>query len=110
VTPLQELVTSRLADLDLSYRAAAARSNGLISHGTVNYIAQGVTRPESLQPRTIRGLALALDLPVSEVERAVHESGGKLTVEFRLPKKADKLSPAQRRAVLAFVNALLEDK
>jgi uncharacterized lipoprotein YbaY len=44
------------------------------------------------------------------VEKAVKESGGGVPVEFRLPKKADKLTPKQRKAVLAFVNALLDQK
>jgi hypothetical protein len=110
VTPLQKLVSERLADQNLSYRGAANRAGGLLSHSSLNFIAHGQMRAEALQPRTIRGLALALDLPVSEVEKTVKESSGVTTVEFRLPKKADKLTPAQRKAVLAFVNALLEDK
>lgn len=110
VTPLQKLVIDRMADLDLSYRAAAARTDGLISHGTLNYIALGQQKPGSITGRTIRGLALALDLPVSKVEKAVADSGDALPVEFRMPKKADKLTPKQRKAVLAFVNALLADE
>lgn len=102
-------MSDRLAELDLSYRAAAARSNGLISHSSLNFIVNGQMRAESLGPRLIRGVALAIDVPVSEVESAVKLSGGKLGTEFRLPKKADKLSPAQRKAVLAFVHALLDD-
>lgn len=108
MTPVQKLVTDRLADLDLSYRAAAAKAGGLISHSTLNFIANGQMRPEALRARTIRGLALALDVSVSDVEKAVTSSGGKTTVEFRLPKKADKLSAAQRKAVLAFVDALID--
>lgn len=110
MTPLQKLVNDRRAELNLSYRAAAARSNGLISHSSLNFIANGQMRAESLGPQLIRGLALALDVNVSEVERTVKASGGKLVTEFRLPKKADKLSPSQRKAVLAFVHALLDDK
>ena len=110
MTPLQKLVGDRLADLNLSYRAAAARSNGLISHSSLNFVAKGQMRAETLGPRLIRGLALSLDVPVSEVEAAVKQSGGTHVVEFRLPKKADKLTPKQRKAVLAFVNALLENE
>jgi hypothetical protein len=110
MTPLQELVIGRLAELDLSYRAAAAKTNGLISHSSLNFIAHGQMRAENLSSRLVRGIALALDVPVSTVEKAVKESGGGVPVEFRLPKKADKLTPKQRKAVLAFVNALLDQK
>lgn len=108
MTPIQKLVLDRLADGNLSYREAASRSNGLISHATLNQIALGKYPLVRVNPRTVRGLALALDVKVSEVESELLKSGGQAPTEFKLPKKADKLSAAQRKAVLAFVDALLE--
>lgn len=94
--------------MNLSYREASMRAQGLVSHATINQVARGNIAGSSLTSKTIRGLALALDVSVTDIEKAITESGGKPPVEFKLPKKADKLSPAQRKAVLAFVDALLE--
>lgn len=111
VTPLQELVIGRLAELDLSYRRAAERTNGLCSYATLNHIALGRQAADGVTARTAKGLSLALDVPLSLVQQAISDStdAAKAAVEFRLPKKAEKLTPKQRKAVLAFVNALLEN-
>lgn len=107
MTPLQELVLTRLSDLDLSYRAAAERSEGLISHGHINYIALGKAHGPMTRA-AVNGLALALDVPKSTVEEAAAASQTAPLTEFKLPKKAAKLTPKQQKAVLAYIDALLD--
>lgn len=109
VTPLQKLVTDRLAELNRSYRQAAEESNGLVSHATINHIALGRTSWQRLPDKTLRGLALALDVPYSRVKTAWDESKNVPETTFILPKSAEQLTPKQRKAVLAFVSALLEE-
>jgi transcriptional regulator with XRE-family HTH domain len=105
MTSLQDLVTSRLAELGLSYRAAAARSGGFVSHAHLSNIAKG--RSGRIAADKLRGVALAIDVPLSVVEEAAFK-GPDSDPEFRLPKKANKLTDRDRKAVLAIVNALLE--
>lgn len=105
--PLQRLVANRLAELELTYRAAAARSGGLVSHSTLHNITKG--RVGRMEDDTLRGIALAIDVPVSQVRDAAGRAAGSET-EFRLPKKANLLTDSQRRAVIRMVNAMLEGK
>lgn len=106
MTPLQTLIVNRMAELGLSYRSAAARSGGLVSHATINNIVKG-THAGSFNDETLRGLALAVDVAQSRVREAAGMSRESPT-EFRLPKKANKLTAQDRRAVLAMVDALLD--
>ena len=106
MTPLQTLVLTRMAELGLSFRTAAARSGGNVSHSTLNNIVLG-KHGGQFDDETLHGIALALDLPQSRVREAVGATRDAPT-EFRLPRKANKLSPAERRAVLTLVDALLE--
>jgi len=109
MNPLQKLVADRLAELDLSYRRAAARSGGLVSHATLNQLVLGRETVTGKSHKTLQGIALAIDLPLSVVAEAAGQTPKEPT-EFRLPKKANKLSPKQRRAILAMVNALLDEQ
>ena len=99
----------RLEELDLSYRAAAMRTNGLISHGHIHQIAHGVVPLAGLGVRSRKGLALALDLPFSVLEKAWEDSVEQPPTRFDLPKKADKLSNTDRKTVLALVDSLLKN-
>lgn len=105
MSPLQKLVSSRLDELGLSTRAAADRTNGLISHTTIHRVATGES-PGPWSQKTLRGLSLALDLPLSEIEKAadVPVAGTK----FRVPDEWDRLTSAERAAVTSMVNALLK--
>lgn len=106
---MQELVANRLAELDLSYRRAAAKAGGLVSHSTLNQIVLGRVQFENRQEEVLRGIALAIDVPLSKVLEAAGEPP-KLPTEFRLPKKANKLTPKQRKAILTMLDALLEEE
>lgn len=106
MTPLQELVVNRMNELGLSFRGVAQRSGGLVSHGTVNNIALG-RHSGVFDDDTLRGVALGLDLPLSKVREAAGRQRDQPS-EFRLPKKANQLSPADRKAILAMVDALLD--
>jgi hypothetical protein len=64
MTPLQELLVNRMSELDLSFRGAAARSGGLVSHGTLNNIALG-RHSGNYDDETLRGIALAIDMPLT---------------------------------------------
>jgi hypothetical protein len=105
VTPLQELVVGRMADLNLSFRKAAERSGGRVSAATLNAIALG-RHGGNLDGEVSEGIALALGVKSAAVRRAADEgsAGG---AEFVLPRKAAKLSPKERKAILLMVDALL---
>jgi transcriptional regulator with XRE-family HTH domain len=64
---MQTLVANRLVELDLSLRQAAARTEGMITFVTIGNIARGYT-PDRYSAKTLRGLALALDLPLSRIQ------------------------------------------
>jgi hypothetical protein len=95
-----------MAELDLSFRRAAARSGGLVSHATLNNIVLG-RHSGHFDDETLRGVALALDLAQSKVREAAGEDR-QTPSEFRLPKKANRLTPAERAAILKMVDALLD--
>lgn len=107
MTPLQTLITDRLAELDRTFREAADHANGLITHGHINQLTLG-RASASMRPKTIGALALALDLPRQRVQDAVDASKGDEPTSFVLPKQAEGLGPKQRKAVLALVDALLD--
>ena len=106
MTPLQELVVNRMAELGLSFRRAADKSGGMVSHSTLSNIALGA-HGGKFEPDTLPGIALALDLPLSKVETA---AGGRESAPpvFKLPKEANYLTASERRAVEVMVRALLE--
>ena len=109
MTPLQQLVLDRMAELDLSFREAAAKSSGKISAAALNNIATGNKTPKHYSDKSLEGIALALDVRLSVVRKAAGETE-KTPTEFRLPKKAQRLTAKQRQAVLAMVNALLDEE
>lgn len=109
MTPLQELIVNRMNELDLSFRAAEQRSMAggrpLVSRATLNKIALGRHRGV-FDDDTLHGIALALDLSQSVVRAAAGEPAGQ--TEFRLPKKANRLTAGERAAILKMVDALLD--
>lgn len=105
---LQRLILDRLSELELSFRDAARRSNGLVSHATLNNITTG-RHSGKLTDQTFRGIALAVDLPLSTVADAAGVTLRREGTIFRLPERASRLTPRQRRAVLQMVDALLDD-
>lgn len=109
MTALQRLVKARLKQLGLSYREAARRSDGMASHATFYQLATGQHRGR-VSDRTIKGLALALELSVREVRDAAGLGDEESPPEFRLPKRASRLTPKQRRAIVAMVDALLDEQ
>lgn len=102
---MQQLVHDRLIALGISQREAAQRSNGLITNSTLSRILSGVSAgPWSL--KTLRGLSLALDVPMSTVEKiAGTPTAGP---EFRVPPEWELLNAKQRKVVYDLVNALLK--
>lgn len=107
---LKLLVANRRAELDLSLRAAADKTidrtgRPLISHATISEIERGA-HTTNYADRTLQGLALALDLPLSKIREAAGVPVERPT-EFRLPKKANQLTPAEQKAILQMVDALL---
>ncbi|MWA07857.1 hypothetical protein [Streptomyces sp. BA2] len=108
---LRELVTMRLAELGsperpLSYRAAAARSSGRVSHGTIGRIARG-DHAGLLTGETIDGLALALGVHPTVVEQAAGMYRERPLEPFHMPARADRLTRRERGVILAMVDALL---
>lgn len=102
---MQRLVRDQLALLGISQREAGDRSNGLLSHATLSRIMNGVSAgPWSV--KTLRGLSLALDVPMSEVEKVASLPSAGPT--FELPREASRLTAEERKAVLQVVRVLLE--
>jgi hypothetical protein len=100
---LSQLVSRRLADLGLTGREAAARSGGLISHGHIYSIAKG-GQPRRMREDTLRGLALALDLPLGEVQKA---AGLPPEAKLKLPERAKYLSPKSQKVLADLASTLL---
>lgn len=73
LTALQRLVKDKLAAADLSYRAAASHSHGLIDHSTIHQIGTGRMQGH-LSAKAVSGLALALQCSPREVEEAIEET------------------------------------
>lgn len=106
VEDLRKLIQAEMKRQGLSFRAAAGRSQGLISHGHLNALAQG--KPISrIDDRVLTGIALALDVPVSKVRKA-YGTDPVGPVEFVLPPKSAGLTRKQRDAILAMVDAFLD--
>lgn len=100
-TALSLLIRKRLDELGLTLREAAAR--GRITTSTLHRYAQGQTsQPDEV---TVRGIAKAIAVPVAEVAGTLGLPP--LAGRFVLPKRADRLTEAERRTVLAVVDALL---
>lgn len=107
---LQRLVLDRLSELDLSYRTAAARSRGMVSHTTIYKIATGKQDPRGLEDQTITGLALALGVSEPEVRRAIGFTNVQPPTEFKLPAKANHLTPKERKAILSMIDAFIASR
>lgn len=109
---LQDLVAGRLAELGspgrpMSGRQAAERSGGRVSHSTINNIVNG-KHSGRLDDRTIEGLALALDVTRSRVERAAGlYREGRPAAPFQLPPRANRLTLRERRLVIEVMDSLL---
>lgn len=103
---LQHLVAQRMAELGLSYRRAAARSDGLVSHATLNSIVAG-RHTFRLDPQTVVGIAKALNVTEARVRRAAKIAETAPPTEFVLPARAHLLTARDRQAVLGVIEALL---
>lgn len=100
-TPLSLLIRKRLDELGLTLREAAAR--GRITTSTLHRYAQGQTsQPDEV---TVRGIAKAIGVPVREVADVLGLPP--LAGRFVLPRRADRLTEAERRVVIGMVDALL---
>lgn len=105
-TDLSRLVRDRLAELDLSYRQAAGRSRGLISHGTIGAIATG-KHGGDLAEQTLDGLALALDVSRRQIEEAAGVYRVRPAEPFRLPEELNRLGRKERALLVQMGMALL---
>lgn len=99
---LPQLIRGRREELGLSLRRLGQLSG--VSYSTIANIELGKTRHPG--DDILRGLALGLDKPLSELRRAADLPPA--ATEFRLPPKAKNLTQKQRRAILAMVEAFLE--
>lgn len=111
VRNLQQLVLDRLTELGdrrgpMSTRQAALRSRGQVSYETLRLLAKG-EHSGRLEEDTVAGLALALDVPRSRILAAMGQQMLQPLPPFELPKRAQQLSRAQRKVVLAVVEGLL---
>jgi len=102
---LQELVTLRLAELDLSLRAAAARTNGGLSYETLRNLSRGRHRGV-VSDRVAQGLATALSVPVSRVYSAMGVQAP--PPRWELPEELHRLPEAFRSSVEDYGRRLMD--
>lgn len=107
---LVELIETRLRELGahgkpLSIRAAAAKTDGLISHEQLRQIVKGRHRG-NYGDTILQGIAVAIDVAPERVYRAakIPPPQGELV----LPPEHVRLTPRQREAVLSVIHAMLE--
>jgi hypothetical protein len=105
-TDLARLIRDRLAALDLSYRQAAARSRGMLTHGSIGAIVTG-KHGGKLSERTIDGLVLALGIPRTEIEKAIGIYRDRPAEPFRLPEELNRLNRKERSLLIQLGTALL---
>ncbi len=105
---LAELVASKRKALDLSLRAVADLSGGMLTASTVHAVELG--QRTTVTDDTIDGLAKALDLPVDLVRKSAGLRRPDTDEPFVLPRKAQRLNRRERQVVLDMVDALLEAK
>lgn len=105
-TDLAQLLKGRLEELQLSYRAAAERSRGMISHGTISAIVNG-KHGGKISEQTIDGLVLALGLSRTAIERAAGIYRERPAEPFRLPEELNRLNRKERALLIELGNALL---
>ena len=97
--PLARLIADRIAELDVSYRETAHRSNGRLSYETVRNIALG-KHTGLLRENAVEGLSVALRIP----RRVILEAMGEPWV---LPDRFRQLGPVDRARVEALADELL---
>lgn len=108
VNPLQKLITDRLAELEISQRAAAARSQGLVTTATLNRIVNG--HHTAITARVAAGIALALDVPEARVNELARQTANP-TQWTNAAKKFPALSPARQDKVMkALLDAIAENE
>lgn len=106
VDRLQDLILTRMRELDLSGKEAARRAGGLVSYETIRNLARGVRHKGRISDRVAEGLARAFEVPVSRV----YDAAGAPTPGQRWdwPQRFDRLNPAQRGLVEDVAAAMLE--
>lgn len=101
---LRELVSVKRAELGLSYRKAAEKSQGMVSSSHIGYIERGI--PLDVSDRILAGLSLALDIPLPQLRRAAGLTP-RVPEPFVLPERASRLTSRERRLVMEVVDTLL---
>lgn len=103
MTSLAELVAERREQLGMSLRGAAEASGGLVSKTHLAAIETGETT--AVSDRMLRGIALALELPLGRVREA---AGVRPALRpFSCPERADRLNARERRLVISLIDTLL---
>lgn len=98
MSELQKLIQERLDELQISLRAAAARSNGLTTATTLSRLALG-KHTGRITADTISGIALALDLSQSAVRKAA-EADTAPARWLELSETAARTLPPERLAAI----------
>lgn len=110
VNQLQDMVIRRLDELGdgtepLSFRAAAERSRGLLTHETVRSLALG-KHTNRIRDKTAQGLSNLLGVPVDRVYAAAQVP--KPGVRWQWPPRFDRLNEAERRSVEDMAQRILD--
>lgn len=111
---LQELIQTRMRELNLSYGEVARR--GGLPRSTVHHLASNHRPVRVPNPRTLERLALGLDVPEHVVRAAAATAAGFVLDEQPaddpeievLVASLARLSPEERRHVSALVRSMLE--
>lgn len=105
---LAHLIKQRAGELRLLYKEIAQRSEGTISAALISKWMAATTLSEIPQPRSLLGLARALQLPPIRVIIAAGQAAGmdlndpyQSTFAGKLPPAIDQLTAEQSKLVLA---------
>lgn len=101
---LPELVAAKRAELGLSLRQAAEKSQGMVSPSHLSYLERGIN--VDVSDRILAGLSIALDIPLPKLRRAAGITPTVLP-PFEVPERASRLSPRERRLVVELIDTLL---
>ncbi|MEW6213322.1 MAG: helix-turn-helix transcriptional regulator [Acidobacteriota bacterium] len=107
---LSDFVRRAMNERSLTFRQVAARSGGVVSHGTINKIVNG--HQEDLEATTLIGLAKGLGVPSEQLLAVIEGKGPKTQEEAEdqeiaaLFHRYKRLKPEDKRELRSLIQAI----